>query len=73
MAKRYKWIRVYEESAQALDKRLKQINEGDLKAMGIKKAKIPKIEFTKFLFKNPIFISNMELKQMAKKRKSRLC
>lgn len=73
MAKRYKFIRVYEEAAQALDKRLKQINEGDLKSMGIKKAKIPQIEFTKFLFKNPVFISNIKLKEMAKKRKSRLC
>jgi len=73
MPKKYKWIRIYEESAEALDKRLKQINQQDLKKLGIKKARVPKIEFTKFLFKNPIFISNQELKQLAKKRGSKLC
>lgn len=73
MAKSYTYIRVYRESADALKKRVETINQTDLKKMGIKRARIPQIEFTKFLFHNPIFISDNELKNMAKMRRGRLC
>lgn len=73
MGKKYSYIRIWEESKKQLDERLKKINQQDLKKMGIKKAKVPQIALTNFLFKERIFISNQELKKMAKKSHSKLC
>ena len=68
MVNRYCHIRIYKESAEALKKRLERINKEDLRKIGVKKGKIPQIEFTNFLFKNPIFISDAELKNLVKKK-----
>ena len=68
MVQRYKYLRVYKESAEALQKRLEKINQEDLRKIGVTRGRIPQIEFTKFLFKNPIFISDNELKSMAKRK-----
>lgn len=68
MAKKYTWIRVEKDAKKELDERLKKINNVDLKNLGVINKKIHQIDLTKFLFKNRIFISNRELKQMAKKR-----
>jgi len=74
MAKKYKLIRVYEDSANELNKRLDKINTNELKKIGIKNKKIKQIDFTHFIFKNKIFISDSELKEMAKRRwKVKLC
>lgn len=73
MKKQYNYIRIYKESAEALRKRLDKINNVDLKNIGIKRARVPQIEFTKFLFNNPIFISNNEIKQMVRKKRNKLC
>lgn len=68
MVQKYKYLRVYKESAEALHQRLLKINTEDLKKIGATKRRIPQIEFTKFLFKNPIFISDSELRAMAKRK-----
>jgi hypothetical protein len=65
MAKRYEHVRTYKESVEALRKRIKKMNN-DLKKMGIQNKKIRQIDVTNFLFKNPIFISDRELKELAK-------
>jgi hypothetical protein len=41
----------------------------DLKKMGIQNKKIRQIDVTNFLFKNPIFISDRELRELAKSGK----
>ena len=66
--KKYTYIRIYKESAEALKQRLEKMNTQDLRKIGVRNGKIPQIEFTKFLFKNPIFISDGELKNMAKRK-----
>lgn len=72
--KKYTWIRVHKEAKEELDKRLKNINQVDLKKIGVKNKQIPQIELTSFLFKNKIFISDSELKSMAcKKFKGKIC
>jgi len=68
MAKKYTFIRVYRESVDALKKRLQKINQEDLRKIGVSRGQVSQIDFTKFLFKNPIFISDSELKQLAKKK-----
>ena len=68
MKKKYTYLRVYKESADALKRRMEKINQEDLRKIGVTNGRIPQIEFTKFLFKNPIFISDKELKQMAKSK-----
>jgi hypothetical protein len=68
MAKKYTWIRVEKEAKKDLDDRLEIINNVDLKNIGITNKKIHQIDLTKFLFKNRIFISDRELKIMAKKK-----
>ena len=68
MAKKYTFIRVYRESVDALKKRLQKINQEDLRKIGVNRGQVSQIDFTKFLFKNPIFISDNELKQLAKKK-----
>jgi len=68
MVKKYKWIRVDEEAFKVLRQRLDRINNEDLRKIGIKKGKIPQIEFTKFLFKNTTFIRDSEIKQMVNRR-----
>jgi len=68
MAKKYTFIRVYRESVDALKKRLQKINQEDLRKIGVSRGQVSQIDFTKFLFKNPIFISDNELKQLAKKK-----
>ena len=74
MVKKYTWIRVEKEAKNALDERLKRINNIDLKNMGLKDKKINQIDLTKFLFKQRIFISDKELKNLAKKKfGERLC
>jgi len=69
MSKKYTWIRVSNEAKKELDERLKKINNLDLKNLGLKNKKIHQIDLTSFLFKNRIFISDRELKMMAKKKK----
>jgi hypothetical protein len=68
MKKKYTWIRIDSEAKKELDDRLKKINNIDLKNIGIQNKQIRQIDLTKFLFKNRIFISDKELKQMAKKK-----
>ena len=68
MVKKYKWIRVDEEAFKVLRQRLERINNEDLRKIGIKKGKIPQIEFTKFLFKNTMFIRDSEIKQMVNQK-----
>lgn len=72
--KKYTYIRIYKESAEALKKRLEKMNTQDLRKIGVRNGNIPQIEFTSFLFKNPIFISDYELKQMAKRKfRGKIC
>lgn len=68
MPQRYTWIRVDREAKSALDNRVKTINQYDLKNLGINNRKIFQIDLTNFLFKQKIFISDTELKQLAKKK-----
>jgi L-rhamnose mutarotase len=68
MVKKYTWIRVDKEAKKELDERLKKLNNIDLKKMGIKNKSIHQIDLTKFLFKNKIYISDLELKNMAKRK-----
>jgi len=68
MPKKYSWIRVDEEAKKMLNERLKKINTVDLKNIGVQNKKIHQIDLTKFLFNNRIYISDKELKRMAKKR-----
>jgi len=69
MAKKYVHIRVYQDSAEALKQRLNKINQEDLRKIGLPKKKIPQIEFTNFLFNNPVFITDGELRKMAQNKK----
>ena len=74
MVKKYNWIRVDGLAKKELDERLKKINEFDLKKIGMGNKKINQIDLTRFLFKNKIYISDNELKKMAKKKfRGRLC
>jgi hypothetical protein len=73
MAKKYTFIRVDKDAKDALNSRIKKLNKEDLKKLGLKNQKVPQIEFTKFLFKTPIFISDKELRNMAKKMGGRIC
>lgn len=68
MAKKYTWIRINQDAKKDLDNRLKRINEEDLPKIGVKNKEIKQIDLTKFLFKNRIFISDVELKLMAKRK-----
>ena len=68
MGKKYVWIRVDKEAKEKLDERLKRINEFDLKNYG---KKVKQIDFTNFLFKTNIFISDKELKGISKRWKGR--
>jgi len=68
MAKKYTFIRVDRDSVDALKRRLQKINQEDLRKIGVNRGQVSQIDFTKFLFKNPIFISDSELKQLAKKK-----
>lgn len=67
-------MRIDEESLQELRKRVSKINNVDLKKMGINSS-ISQIDLARFLFKNPIYITDNELRNMAriKKRTRRLC
>jgi hypothetical protein len=74
MARKYTWIRIELDAKKNLDERLKRINETDLRRIGVQNKKISQIDLTKFLFKERIFISDKELKHLAKKRfGGRLC
>ena len=74
MAKQYAFIRVYKETKDAWKNRLKNINERDLPNIGVKKGTIPMTAFMDFQAKTKFFISDQELKQMAKKRfKGKIC
>ena len=74
MAKRYCWIRVDANAKKSLDERLRSINNKDLKKIGVTNKKIGQIDLTSFLFKNKIFISDKELKEMAKRKfKGKIC
>jgi len=69
MVKKYAWIRVDKEAKKELDERLKNINLNDLRKIGVTNKKINQIDLTNFLFKNRIYISDSELKRMAKKKR----
>ena len=74
MVKKYAWIRIHAEAKRDLNERLDRINNVELKKIGVIKSKINQIDLTKFLFKNRTFISDAELKRMAKKKFSgKLC
>ncbi len=74
MVKKYAWIRIDAEAKRDLNERLDRINNVELKKIGVIKSKINQIDLTKFLFKNRTFISDAELKRMAKKKFSgKLC
>jgi hypothetical protein len=68
MVKKYAWIRIDRDAKKDVDERLKRINNVDLKNLGLKNKHVPQIELTKFLFKNKVYISDMELKKMVKRR-----
>lgn len=73
MAKQYTFMRIDREAMANLKARVEKINKVDLKKMGIKKG-INQIDLARFLFKNPIYISDNELRNMTqKKRRGRLC
>jgi len=69
MKKKYVWIRVTEDAKKELDERLRKINNNDLRNIGVVNKKIHQIDLTNFLFKNRIFISDNELKQLAKRKR----
>jgi len=66
--RKYTWIRVDKMSKELLDQRLKNINESDLKKMGLFNKKVSQIDLTSFLFKNRVFISDGELKKLARSK-----
>jgi len=68
MGRKYAWIRIDKDAKKDLDERLKRINSIDLKKIGVKNKEIKQIDLTRFLFKNKIYISDRELKTMAKKK-----
>ena len=73
MAKQYTFMRIDKDAMANLKARVEKINKVDLKKMGIKKG-INQIDLARFLFKNPIYISDNELRNMTqKKRRGRLC
>jgi len=65
--KKYAFIRVDRDALKSLNERLDRINNQDLKKIGVQNKKIHQIDMTKFLFKNRIYISDKELKMLAKK------
>jgi hypothetical protein len=65
---KYSYIRIDANAKKMLDARLKKINEEDLRKIGVFRARVPQIEFTKFLFTNTIFISDAELKKMVRNK-----
>lgn len=69
MNKKYTWIRIKKDAKEKLDQRLNLINNVDLKLLGLKNQKIHQIDLTDFLFKTKIFMTNNELKSLAKKFK----
>lgn len=73
MAKAYTFMRIDKDAMDSLKARVQKINKVDLKKMGIKKG-INQIDLARFLFQNPIYISDNELRKMAhKQRRGRLC
>ena len=66
--KQYTFIRVDKESVKQLNERVKRINDVDLKKIGVKNKRVHQIDLTRFLFKNRIYISDNELKQLAKRK-----
>ena len=71
MAKKYTFIRIYQETKDKLDKRSEQVNQ-DLKVMGIDR-KIPKIKFIDEIATRTAFISNRELVKIASPRRKKKC
>jgi hypothetical protein len=73
MARDYTLMRIDREAMDKLKQRVQKINQVDLKKMGIKK-QIKQIDLARFLFRNPIYISDNELRNMTNtRRKGRLC
>lgn len=73
MAKDYTLMRIDRDAMNKLKQRVLKINQVDLKKMGIKK-EIKQIDLARFLFRNPIYISDNELRNMTNtRRKGRLC
>jgi hypothetical protein len=73
MVKDYTFMRIDRETHQKLKDRVNKINSVDLKKMGIKTG-IKQIDLARFLFRNPIYISDNELRNMAgAKKRRRLC
>jgi uncharacterized protein YehS (DUF1456 family) len=73
MAKDYTLMRIDREAMENLKQRVQKINKVDLKKMGIKK-QIKQIDLARFLFRNPIYISDNELRAMTNsRRRGRLC
>ena len=68
MAKKYIWVRMWKETKETWDNRLKKINENDLPQIGIKEKKIPMTTFMDFQAKTRFYISDSELKKMAKRK-----
>lgn len=74
MVEKYAWIRVKKEAKEELNKRVKYINENDLKKLGINNKRIKQIDFTSYLFKNRMFVTDQAIKSMVKKKfKGRIC
>ncbi len=71
--KKYTFIRADKDAVSELNTRIERINKVDLRRMGIKHKKVNQIDMTRFLFKNKIFISDSELKNMVMKNGGRLC
>ena len=73
MAKDYTLMRIDRDAMDKLKQRVLKINNVDLKKMGIKK-QIKQIDLARFLFRNPIYISDNELRAMTNsRRRGRLC
>lgn len=73
MAKDYTLMRIDRDAMDKLKQRVQKINQVDLKKMGIKK-QIKQIDLARFLFRNPIYISDNELRAMTNsRRRGRLC
>lgn len=73
MVKKYSMMRIRKEDVDALKRRLEKINQEDLRRAGMNKHQVRMIDLTGFLCRTPIFISNNELKAIAKKRGGKLC
>jgi len=71
MVKKYTFMRVDKDAYENLKRRVTEINEKDLRNTG---KKLTKIDMTRYLFKNKVWIPDNVIWNLAqKKKKGRLC